>query len=601
MTWNIEIENIAGILDGETTIEPGLNAVRGSNWQGKSSFIEAIKTALGTSTELTENEDSGRVQLRTPDREIAVELVRENGSVRRSGTPYLENEYDVIRAELFACLDERNVVRSAVRRGKNLEDVLLRPLDFQNIDEQIADLKREREQIQSELSQAREAKKRLPGVQEQVTQLEKEIKELREKRDEIAVSDADDGTSDDEDDESPQQQLSEVQTERSQAKNRIERLERTIERTEERLEQRRSELESIEIPADDDVESELASAREQLQQLKRDSEVLQSVYSANEMVLKEGRLDLLTEVERELTADTVVCWTCGNEAQREEMEERLNHLGDKITELRARTEQYHEKVKELETRREEIDQTKRRKRDLEREITELEETLADRRQSLEEAEKRYRNAQEHAEELSDAVDETVEAISDVESKIKYREAELKDTRDELSQLETRADQVEMLESESEEIRTEIEELRNRKDRIKRRAREAFDEAMDEILSRFGTGFETARLTADFDLVVARDGREASLDALSEGELELIGFVAALAGYESFDVDETVPLLLVDGVGGLADDNLHTLIDYLHERTNYLVFTAYPEYTSFEGREIDPSNWSVATNRQVRTD
>ncbi len=600
MTWNIEIENIAGILDGKTTIEPGLNAVRGSNWQGKSSFIEAIKTALGTSTELTENKDSGRVKLQTPDRDITVTLARENGTVRRSGTPYLENEYDVIRTELFACLDERNEVRSAVRQGENLEEVLMRPLDFQNIDEQIADLKREREQIQSELSQAREAKKRLPGVQEQVTQLEKEIEELREKRDEITASDSEEGTNEDED-ASPQQRLSDVQTELNQAENQIDRLERTIERTEDRLQQRRSELESLEIPEDDDIEGKLATARDKLQQIERDSEVLQSVYSANEMVLKENRLDLLTEVERELTEDNVVCWTCGNEAQREEMEERLDQLGDKITDLRAQKEQYHDRVQELEARREEIDQAKRRKRDLESEITELEDTLADRRQSLAEAEERYRNAQDQVEELSDAVDETVEAISDVESKIKYREAELNDVRDELSQLETRAEQVETLEAESEEIRSEIEELRNRKDRIKHRAREAFDEAMDEILSRFGTGFETARLTADFDLVVARDGREASLDALSEGELELIGFVAALAGYESFDVDEAVPLLLVDGLGGLADDNLHTLVEYLHERTEYLVFTAYPEYTAFEGREIDPSNWAVATNRQAITD
>jgi len=602
MTWNIEIENIAGILDGSTTIDPGLNAVRGSNWQGKSSFIEAVKTALGTSTELTENKDSGRVHLQTPEREFTVNLVRENGTVRRTGTPYLDDEYDVIRAELFACLDERNEVRSAVRQGENLEGVLMRPLNFQNLDEQIADLKREREQVQSELSGAREAKKRLPSIQEQVTQLEAEIAELREKRDEIAESDsADEDTEDMDRETSTQQQLSEAQTTRSQAENQIDRLEQTIERTEERLEQRRSELESLEIPVDDDVESKLATAREELQQVKRDAEVLQSVYSANEMVLKESRLDLLTEVERELTGDSVVCWTCGNEAEREEMEAQLDDLGDKIADMRAEAERYRDEVEELEARREEIDQAKRRKRDLEAEVTELEDTLADRRQSLAEAENRYETAQERVEELSDAVDEAVEAISDVESEIKYREAELKDTRDELSELETRADQVEMLEAESEEIRTEIEEIRNRKDEIKRRAREAFDDAMDDILSRFGTGFETARLTPEFELVVARDGREASLDALSEGELELIGFVAALAGYESFDVDEAVPLLLVDGVGGLADDNLHTLIDYLHEQTEYLVFTAYPEYTAFEGREIDPTDWTVATNKQVSAD
>ncbi|WP_135822091.1 archaea-specific SMC-related protein [Halostella litorea] len=597
MTWTIEIENIAGILDGRATVDPGLNAVRGSNWQGKSSFIEAIKTALGTSTELTEGEEAGGVRLQTPDREVAVDLVRENGTVRRDGTPYLDDEYDAIRAGLFACLDERNEVRGAVRRGENLEEELMRPLDFQNLDDRIADLTREREQVQSELSGAREAKKRLPGIQERVTQLEREVEELREKRDALDATDA----PDDEEGSRTRQQLSAAQTERSRAETRIERLERTIERTEERLDERRAELAELELPEEEDVESELATAREKLQRAKRDSEVLQSVYSANELVLEESRLDLLTEVKRELTGDRVVCWTCGDEADRGDLEDRLDELGEKVAELRSRAERYRDEVAELEARREELSQAKRRKRDLNAEITELEETLADRRESLAEAEERYEDASARVEALAEAVDEEVEAVSDVESEIKYREAELEDARGELSELESRAGQVETLEAESEEIRTEIRELRNRKDEIKRRAREAFDEAMDDVLARFDAGFETARLTPEFDLVVARDGREARLDALSEGELELLGFVAALAGYESFDVAETVPVLLVDGVGGLADDNLHTLIDYLHERTEYLVFTAYPEYTAFEGREIDPGEWTVARDERASAD
>jgi uncharacterized small protein (DUF1192 family) len=166
MTWSIDIERIAGILDGDARIEPGLNAVRAANWQGKSSFVEAIKAALGTSTELTEGADDGRVHLETPDRSLTVRLVRDGDGVRREGTPYFEDEYDRVRASLFACLDADNEIRQAVRRGDTLEDVLLRPLDFQNIDERIADLQRERERVEAELSQATEAKKRLPTVQE---------------------------------------------------------------------------------------------------------------------------------------------------------------------------------------------------------------------------------------------------------------------------------------------------------------------------------------------------------------------------------------------------------------------------------------------------
>jgi hypothetical protein len=60
-------------------------------------------------------------------------------------------------------------------------------------------------------------------------------------------------------------------------------------------------------------------------------------------------------------------------------------------------------------------------------------------------------------------------------------------------------------------------------------------------------------------------------------------------------------MLVDNVGGLDDRNLHALVDYLRERTEYLVFTAYPEYTDFEGQEIDPTTWTVANDGPTRAD
>jgi chromosome segregation ATPase len=243
----------------------------------------------------------------------------------------------------------------------------------------------------------------------------------------------------------------------------------------------------------------------------------------------------------------------------------------------------------------------RRKRDLETDIVDLEDRLADREQSLEDAREQLAAATERVERLSDAVDESMAELSDVESEIKYREAELDETTAELAELESRAGRIDALEDELSTVRTEIEELRTRKDRIKRESREAFDEAMQDILSRFETGFETARLTADFDVVVARDGRETSLDALSEGEVELIGFVAALAGRRCYDVAETVPILLVDDIGGLAADNVHTLLAYLRAQTDYLVFTAYPEYTAFDGQEIDPAEWRVASDDGISAD
>jgi DNA repair exonuclease SbcCD ATPase subunit len=595
MTWTVDIDHIAGILDGSATIEPGLNAVRAANWQGKSSFVTAVEAALGTAMELTEGADSGRVNLDTPERSVTVRLVREGGGVRREGTPYLDDEYDVTRAALFACLDADNPIREAVRRGDDLEAVLLRPLDFENIDERIADLQRERERVEADLSQAREAKKRLPTVQERVTSLEGEIAALREKRAELDESDDDAG------DDSVRQRLSQARSERTRAEDRVERLTGSIERTDARLSERREELAELDVPDHADIDERLESARADLDGVKRDADLLQSVYTATERLLDENRLDLVTDVEREIDADAVACWTCGGETTREEIETRLDTLGTKLAELRAAADTRRERVEELETKRERHRQVTSRRDDLQAEIRDLEAKLADRRQSLADARDRLDDATDRVETLSAQVDETLSTLSDVESEIKYREAELDDATAELETLAERAARTDALEADRADIRAEIEELRTRKDRIERDAREAFDEAMGEIVTRFETGFETARLTPDFEVVVARDGRETSLDALSEGERELVGFVAALAGRDAFDADDVCPLMLVDGVGGLDDANLHTLVDYLRERTEYLVFTAYPEYAAFDGQEIDPTTWTVANDGSARAD
>ncbi|MEF8839917.1 MAG: archaea-specific SMC-related protein [Haloarculaceae archaeon] len=611
MTWEVEIEHVGGILEGSATLEPGLNAVRASNWQGKSSFVEAIKTGLGVSTALTEGRSEGRVTLQTPEGEVGVGLVREGDAVTREGTPYLTDEYDRRRTALFACPDETNEVRRAVRAGENLEDVLLAPLDLENLDERIADTRREREQVDAELDQAVEARKRLPTVAEKVSRLESDLADLRERREELGGpvegsggddrAAPDDGGSDggsgsagnggpDTGDE--QRALARAQSERDQAEQRIERLERSIERREATLAEKRQGLAALEVPEVDDVEDEHAAAREELAAIKREVEVLQSVHAANDLVLSENRLDSVTDVERELTGDRVACWTCGSEAPRSALADQLEAVGERLTRRRAALETARERVDEFEARLEEASQARRRKRDLETAIADLEDDLADKRDSLAEARERRERAAERVEALAERVDEAVADLADVESDIRYREAELADAREERESLESRAARVEQLREERASLQADLEALRTRREAVMRETREAFDDALGDVLARFDAGFETARLTADFDLVVARNGREARLDALSEGELELLGFVAALAGFEAFDVAETVPVMLVDGVGGLAEANLRRLVDYLEERTEYLVFTAYPEFDAAEGTEIDPADWRV---------
>jgi len=586
MSWHLSIENIAGIRQGKAHIEPGVNAVRASNWQGKSSFLAGIETAFGTSAPLTEGQSTGRVVLESEDETFTVELERANGTVTATGEPYLNEEYDQVCAELFAFLDEDNPIRQAVRNDENLEPLLTRPLDFENIDEQISDRKVEREQIERELEQAKEAADRLPQLQQRVTELESELEDLRAER-----ATLDDSGGDDE----LRQELSDLRAERDQREKRIDRIEGTVERLQGSLSDKRAELDSLVVPDDEDPTNELETVKSELRDIERDRELLQSVYEANKRVLDEGRVELLTDVSHEMLADSVTCWLCGQDVSRDAIEAHLDELDERISTLRAEAAEYRERVDELEAKRDEIRRTRRRETDLKDRIGELESRLAEAEENLDSAREERDELEIRIDELAKEVDTTEDRVTDLESDIKYTEIELEEAREELETMESRAEKRSLLEDEYESVTEEITELRNRKDEVKRRTREAFSSALDDLLERFETGFETARLTSTFDLVVARDGREAQLDALSEGERELLGIVVALAGHEAFEVSDRVPVMLLDGLGGLASDNLRLLVDYLEERAPYLVLTAYPEYEGFDGHELSPSDWQVVSH------
>lgn len=591
MTWTIEIENVAGIRRGEATIHSGLNVVRSSNWQGKSSFLTAIETAMGTASVLTEGEERGAVELDAGDHHVRVELVRSDGTVRRRGEPLLTDDRARAAAGLYAFLDEDNEVRRAVRDGENLEDVLTRPLEFENLDERIDGLVRERDEVDAELSRAEDAGSQLSRVERRINELRGEIADLEAERAEFV--DDDDDSSD------HRESLSSALAAREDVEKRIERIRRSVERTREKLEASRAELDDLSVPGTaDDLERQLNDAREAHEESERDAELLQSVYAPTKRLLAEDRLELITDVDRGMARDTLPCWTCGTETTREAIEANLERLSDRVTDLRSRASRYGEEVDRLEGRLEEYREAKRRRTDLESEIADLEATLEARETSLEKARDRHSTLDGRIEELSGLVASADERITEIEGDIKYTRAQLEDLREEREELESRARMRAQLREQRDAITTEIAELRTRKETLRQRTREAFDSAVRDVLDRFDTGFETARLTPDFELVVARDGRETHVGALSEGEVEVVGLVAALAGYEAFDVADDVPVMLVDGLGGLDDDNQGTLMSYLEDRADYLVFTAYPDYSGPADNTITPDGWSVVSRRRT---
>ncbi|WP_058826463.1 archaea-specific SMC-related protein [Haloferax sp. Q22] len=586
MSWRLDVENVAGIRRGSATLEPGLNTVRASNWQGKSSFLAAIATAFGTASPLTESTAEGRVSLSTGDGEYTVELARDGRRVRTSGEPYLSDEVDRVCADLFAFLGEENEVRRAVREGDDLEPLLTRPLDFEDIDAKIAEARRELDRVDEAHSEAKDAAERLPTLVSRVSGLEAEVDELEAELEASADAAGDDET---------REALSDARAERSRVQSRIERLESTAERVREQLEANREELDGLDVGDDEELERELDEAKRELRQQKRDIELLRGVYDANRRVVAEGRTELLTDVTHGLVDDELACWVCGAETDASSVTERLDELAEKIERRTAAAEASRERVEGLTERVETHEKRRQRERELRTEVRELRERRSDLERRLGDARERDDELAERVEKLRERVESDSEHVSDIESNLKYAKARLDDAKGELESVESKAENRDRLRSQRESLTEKITSLRRRKREVKKETRDAFDDAIREIVPLFETGFESARLTSEFELVVARDGREASLDALSEGEVELLGLATALAGYEAFDVADRVPVMLVDRLGGIADENLGRLTDYLSGTPTYLVMTAYPEHSAVEGHDIDPSGWSVVSD------
>lgn len=587
---DLQISNISGILDGSAEIEPGVNTVQASNWQGKSSFVDAIATAFGIQTSLTEGKESGKVSIDLDAERHEVQLERNGTQIDLRGDPILQDKYNRLLADFFAFLGEKNKVRQAVRNGDNLKEVLTQPLKIEDIDRRIRDLSKERDSVKSELQRAEAKAEKLVSLKQRRNEVESELKDLRESEAEFEdamVSET-------------HEQLSDLRAERERVIDLIERLERTLERSREKLASVYDEYEEISVEDSTDIETEIEEIREEYERAREDKEILQSIYSANKRLLEENRLELLTDVDRSLVEDSYTCWLCGSETTTDELQSHLEEISDKVLTLKEEVRSYEVQIEELETERDEIRKQRRRKSDLESQITELEETISERDENLSSAEDRLESIESRIEGLEAEAEDVDEEISDIRSEIKYKEATLEDLEEEIEETETAADQIDMLREEKETIIEEITELRNRKERIQTRIRTEFDEAIQTTVSRFETGFETARLTSEFELIVAREGREVEMDALSEGEVELLGLVTAIAGFEAYDVGEITPVVVLDHLGGLSDSNLSILADYLSDHTEILIMTAYPENTTFGNNRIDPAGWETVKQAHAKT-
>ena len=631
----IAASNIGGIDETEVTLTPGVNILTGRNATNRTSFLQAIMASLGSDRiSLKGDAKEGDVELTIGDDTYTRQLVRTNGTISASGNPYLS---DPELADLFAFLLESNEARRAVAQGGDLREIIMRPVDTDAIQTEIEQLKSERRRVDDQLDELESIKERLPELEQRRNELEEQLEEkeaeLEEKEAELEDVDADvDETRDEKD------RLEERLDELNETRSELEDVRFRLETTRESLVSLREERDDLETQLDGVSEmpaGELAEVEDRIDDLRDDKRDLDSLVNKLQNLVRfnqdmlEGDDELLqimaqlhgeshdghADSENGAVTDrllddseSIACWTCGTDVERERIEETIDRLREITRQKRSERTSINEELDDLKERRRELEQQQQKRERFDRKITQLDSEIERREENAEQLEEERGELTSKIERLEEEVSELEDAdysavldkhreVNQLEFELDRLEDEIASITEEIGELEHEVSREDELEERRDEIGEELGELRTRIDRLEEEAVSAFNEHMDSILDLLGyenldrIWIERTETTiregrrkvpkTEFTLHVIRSNEagssyEDTVNHLSESEREVTGLVFALAGYLVHDVHEVVPFMLLDSLEAIDSARIAGLVDYLQEYASYLVVALLPE-------------------------
>ncbi|MDJ1434025.1 archaea-specific SMC-related protein [Halostagnicola sp. A-GB9-2] len=624
-TIDLTAENIGGIDETSVTLHPGVNVLTGRNATNRTSFLQAIMAALGSEqSSLKGDANEGGVELTFEDSEFTRSLHRQNGSVSFDGNPYLE---DSELADLFAFLLESNEARRAVGRGDDLREIIMRPIDTDEIEAEISSLEDEKRELDDQIAELQRLEDELPELESERVSLEEEIERVSARIDELETELEEHEINVDES-RTRKEELEDAFAELRSARKEFESVEYDLETERESLQELKRERDELEeaieehtaenTESPDRLDGRISELRERKRSLDSKLTELQNVIQFNENRLSGDGIDLDGELSdddsAELTdqlveeSDEIVCWTCGSTVERDRIESTLERLQSLHQNTLAERNDVQDQIDELSERKSEIKENAQRRSQLKRKLSSTEDEIEMREGQIEDLEAQLGELDERVEDLeADAesfedtdysdVLETHRELNRVELELEELESDRSGVADRIEELEATIDDRGELEKRRTEIDEELTELRTRVDRIEEDAIDAFNDHMESILSvlQYGNidriwierretsvrdGRRTVSKTA-FDLHVVRTTDEGAtyedtISHLSESEREVTGLVFALAGYLVHNVYEEVPFMLLDSLEAIDSDRIASLVEYFEEYVDCLVVALLPE-------------------------
>lgn len=622
--------NIGGIDQTDVRFSPGITILTGRNATNRTSFLQAIMAALGSDqATLKGDADNGSVELTIDDDTYTRTLSRKDGVTRTSGDPYLE---DAELADLFAFLLESNEARQAVARDDDLRDLIMRPVDTDAIQAEIERCKSEKQRLDSELEQLESLKQQQPDLEQKRSRLETKIEDKRAELEakESELEEADTNVSETREEKA---ELDETLEELRQTRSTLDNIRFKISSEEDSIEALQDELSEFEtkreqLPDDSlettEISQEIQTRRTRKQQLSSTLNELQTIIQFNEEMLEGTSPDVRDALQPTTSSEpdsdgsitdqlvaeseTVVCWTCGSEVEKEDIEKTLERLRTLRQDTLAERSEVDSEISDLEEKKSERESKRREREQVEQRVTQVETELEDRESRLEELRTERTNLTEDIETLEEEVEaleqEDYSEVLDLhkeanqlEFELERLESDLEGVEAEIEDTDAKLAEREQLETQREEIEEELADLRTRIEQIEQNAVNEFNNHMETVLDLLDYA-NLERIWIERTKEDVREGRrkvtksvfslhvirstesgtayEDTIDHLSESEREVTGLVFALAGYLAHEVYEEMPFILLDSLEAIDSDRIATLVDYFSEYAGYLVAALLPE-------------------------
>ncbi|NUE03761.1 chromosome segregation protein SMC [Halorubraceae archaeon YAN] len=623
--FRVSVNNLGGIDSTVVELGSGVNVLSGRNATNRTSFLRSIMGALGSDrVSLKADSEEGSVELALDGETYTRTLERRNDVVVRSGEPYLD---DSTVADLFAFLLESNEARQAVARGDDLRELIMRPIDTEQIRTEIERVRSDRKRIDNEIERIKSLKSKLPTLEsrrgdlrEQIAEVEAELETKRNALDESENKNSDDSDQS----QKREQKLSELQSAQSQLENtrfQIETETESIETLQAEIESLHEELESLPDTIDIDpaaIDAELDQLREKQSSLNANTTQLQSIIQFNEEMLNGTNAEIAAalredesqSVTDQLLADTdsVICWTCGSEVETTQIESTIDSLRDLRKQKLSERSQIKSKISDLKTKRQDAQKKSQRKSSVSRQIDRAEREIEERKERLQSLKDRRTELATQAETLEDEIEtlaaaeenETLDqhkAVTKLELQLDRLTDNLTALEREIEETETEIDGLSQLEDDREDATERLAELRTKIESIERQSVDAFNTHMESVLDILG--YENIeRIWIERTEKTVREGRrkvdrsvftlhivrqnengaayEDTIDHLSESEREVTGLVFALAGYLVHDVHETVPIMILDSLEAIDSNRIAQLIEYFEAYADTIVVALLPE-------------------------